>query len=359
MGTNSIDDARLIECEILDFVIRELVYGSEPARGAPVAAFEHELHEELRGIIGPDDPPPTAATDPNEGALGFILKAAMEIADGRPPKWLVDGLSTITWEIARGIRDDARYPGRPALRRRLKRLRLVALRLRRQPVSDLMVIALDDLVRRIDEAQPRIPVERGQRKYYPGIEAAPLREKDLCALAVRVGSRLFRGAAFGDKNPSALRACDFIWAAAGGDVTRQWNARTKNAPPQNSVWRGHMRVAKRHDRGPKADVISAIFCPRTKVVRHELLAVWSEPERAYSDVSPVVPADLIPALLTRQQAADATATSIEVVNGWLSGTVHWDQTVIQRLLDCIDAAFPFRPGTVSLRPTPLAASVVV
>jgi hypothetical protein len=124
----------------------------------------------------------------------------------------------------------------------------------------------------------------------------------------------------GDKNPFAHSACDLLWAAAGGDVDRQWNVRSEDAPPENSIWRGHMRVAKRHADGPKAKAIAAIFARMIKGVVTERSQVTINPEwheRWYSDLSPVRPADLIRAFPSPQQAADAIGIPLETINGLL------------------------------------------
>ena len=145
-----VSDARLIECELLVLDVREFIYGRELTT-APFAAFEHELHENLRNIIlqaATEEisakPLPAIVIDP-----GFVLKAAMEIADGHPPNWLVDGLTKATWEMARGIKADVSYRGRPEFRSRIKKVRKAARRLRNR---GLIVAALDDLIRRIGEA---------------------------------------------------------------------------------------------------------------------------------------------------------------------------------------------------------------
>jgi hypothetical protein len=418
--STQVSDARLIERELLVLDVREFIYGGEPTT-APFAAFEHELHESLRNIIlqaateeiSPK-PLPAIVIDP-----GFVLKAAMEIADGHPPNWLVDGLTKATWEMARGIKADVNYHGRPEFRSRIKKVRKAAWRLRNH---GLIVAALDDLIRRIGEALSDIPARQGRAKFYPSVGVDPVEDMEFCAHLVKETWALVRESEPGKRNLSAQRACQFLWQAAGGPLGKRrasvtaasfstddywvhvhidpdmvppptkpyrWEiykagrltplkvspesfdkysvaksagkearseflhelAAKSGCTENNRRWEVYLNAAKQPERRCKGAAIRAVFFFR-QTKASDLEETKLDPERAkrlYANTSPVEPRDLIGLWPTRQRAADAIGEPIEVINGWISGTVAWDHTVIRRLHDCIDQAAPLRPGIVSVR----------
>jgi hypothetical protein len=248
-----------------------------------------------------------------------IIKVLAEQMAGRPaPDWLVTGLIGGAGELAARIMERATYPnGHVAFIKELEAIAKDAWILDSEGFDEDMRIGLRDVVEKVEASCRRIPRERGRGNLYsPGVatqtnkkrkanerrkdrkdgkKPVERRPKDFCACVIEAAYQALRAS----RGESILPAddtkahnisefsivCDLLFAAAGGDVLRQWNASTVGAPPvdhslveyildqwdrkntygqhrrpQDSTWVEYVRIAASHrsDHVPK---IRAVYFP--------------------------------------------------------------------------------------------------
>jgi hypothetical protein len=231
----------------------------------------------------------TAETMRDRARAAYLAMAAAEICNGVPPPDFMDALAIFANQIAWEIKRESEYPPRKEQRKALKRVVKAAKFLRKYATAEEFVcLALSDVIARARAAENAIPREKGRAKFHP--QSTIGNPKDLCALVVQVAWHLWRGKWPNDVEPSAIRACDFLCAAAGDDIERQYPAtvqRKENAlgtrvdlikagytkkeieeqfddckkdNPEHSIWaRNHMRIARERRGTWNADAIRDIF----------------------------------------------------------------------------------------------------
>jgi hypothetical protein len=183
---------------------------------------------------------------------------ARAIAGDDPPQISILGLKRLASSLTVTIRNEAAFPGRQELRKRLKSVAEAADLIERE-ISDSVFLSLllgddqhwtedenatvrglQDIASRSLLAIANVPKGKGPQKSYPRPKgAAPM---TLCALIISVAWLETRRKWPGQNKEEAKDACEMLWRIASGDGRRQSNA----------VWRDHLREAAKLRGKPEA-----------------------------------------------------------------------------------------------------------
>jgi hypothetical protein len=262
---------------------------------------ERELFAGLHDIISRakhanDDEPTQAVSVLASGAddafrLACVLAAGVAIGGGCPLPPFLKGLEMWVRQIELEEAKESQHLGRPEQRRALRRVIKAARLILRRSVAEPMRIGLTDVILLADAALTRVAEgsKQGQGKYHP--QAVIGRPKDICALVVQVAWHVCHGKWVHDKAPRAILACDWLWAASGGDVHRtraatiekrksklgltaddhagegdysrreieQMLLDCEHEVPQNSIWCEHMKAARGLRHAENANIIRGVF----------------------------------------------------------------------------------------------------